>query len=477
VAQVRSLLSSEDHHVDLAANDFELILQANESSSPEVVRTLVGHLGLYPRKVLAGLASAWGLHGLQECLQDYAALPEVIGTHDMAGLRQILDRGRVDLCFNAFMAFSQALAVGDMPMLRVMVEGLQPAERKELVATAAIRGHSQLVQALLEMPAFRQGADPQLAACVEAARLLSSADAINAASDLARVVAAAEASGHAGLVAFVREQQAELAAFEAYAKARLAGPEAAPAAALLDEAIIGNQARHVRALVSSLGVDPTAGDNRALFLAARDGKLEMARALLTSPEVAGSAGLVARARAAKLHDLLVVLLGVPEVAARAGPLEPIFLEAVEGGHMGLFRLLLPKASPGVDGNEALRSAASAGHAEMVHALLRDPRVNPAVFGHLALASACYRGHYDVMRLLLADPRIDPAGDDNLALRFAAGHRDARAFRMLMARYTVRARVNYDAEIGRAEAAGSLEIAGILRSHRDQELNRITAMHR
>jgi ankyrin repeat protein len=99
--------------------------------------------------------------------------------------------------------------------------------------------------------------------------------------------------------------------------------------------------------------------------------------------------------------------------------------AARNGHVAVVERLLQdeRVDPSAEGNYAVQFAAINGHVAVVERLLRDVRVDPSADDNLALRWAAREGHIAVVDRLLHDARIDPSANDNYAVRLAAvrGH--------------------------------------------------------
>lgn len=107
--------------------------------------------------------------------------------------------------------------------------------------------------------------------------------------------------------------------------------------------------------------------------------------------------------------------------------------AAEYGRSGVVKLLLeddrvdPAARYFFDGlsasNAPIRVASRYGHAEVVRLLLADGRVDPSAELNAAIKLASQNGHLAVVKLLCADRRVNASADDDRALHLATrnGH--------------------------------------------------------
>lgn len=161
---------------------------------------------------------------------------------------------------------------------------------------------------------------------------------------------------------------------------------------------------------------PEGGEHHALIAAARQGRLELVRALLER----------GADPAKRMPDGAHALDG-----------------AAEGGHLAVVEQLLARDPelldlPGFCERTALIAAAGEGHAQLVRALLErgaDPR-RRADNGARALDLAASQGQLAVVQLLLAhDPQLLdlPGGGENTALMVAAGWGHAEVVRVLLER--------------------------------------------
>lgn len=88
---------------------------------------------------------------------------------------------------------------------------------------------------------------------------------------------------------------------------------------------------------------------------------------------------------------------------------PIANAAFDGQYDVVELLLKRGADPSAQSNDAIRSAAAAGHHKIVRLLLGDPRVDPSENNNEALRDAVMRGHMPIVRLLLDDLRVVKSG--------------------------------------------------------------------
>jgi hypothetical protein len=126
-------------------------------------------------------------------------------------------------------------------------------------------------------------------------------------------------------------------------------------------------------------VDPSANDNYAVRLAAKNDQLAVVERLLQDKRVDPSA---------RNND-----------AVR---------QAARNGHLAVVERMLqdPCVDPSADDNDAVRWAAGRSHLAVVDRLLRDERVDPSADNNCAVRWAALRGHLAVVDRLLEDDRVD-----------------------------------------------------------------------
>ena len=149
--------------------------------------------------------------------------------------------------------------------------------------------------------------------------------------------------------------------------------------ALCDKALDGD-INAVRCLLRA-GVNPGGYENSAIKMAAREGRLEVVRLLLSDKRVDPST-----------RTNFAIKM------------------AAENGHLEVVKLLLqdPRVDPSDGGDYAIRRAATNGHLELVELLLKDKRVDPSAQDNYAIGVAAYNGHLGVVEMLLADKRVSDA---------------------------------------------------------------------
>jgi ankyrin repeat protein len=145
----------------------------------------------------------------------------------------------------------------------------------------------------------------------------------------------------------------------------------------------------VQLLLNDGRADPTDDSNYALYIASKNGHIEVVRLLLQWSS------------------------GTKRVDPTADDNCAIRI-ASENGHIEIVLLLLqdPRVDPSADGNQAIRYASENGHVEVVRLLLEDPRVDPSVRDNYAIMMASKNGHVDVVQLLLQDPRVTKNQNQN-----------------------------------------------------------------
>ena len=97
--------------------------------------------------------------------------------------------------------------------------------------------------------------------------------------------------------------------------------------------------------------------------------------------------------------------------------------ASSDGHSEIVKLLLAdhRVDPSANDNYAIRISSSHGNLEVVKLLLADPRVDPSDNHNYSIRNASNNGHLEIVKLLLTDPRVDPSNGNNYAIRMAAQH--------------------------------------------------------
>lgn len=163
------------------------------------------------------------------------------------------------------------------------------------------------------------------------------------------------------------------------------------------------------AYIASKRVKLDAEMNLPICLVAKYGSTEMARTLLSKPEVDPSADNNFAIRIASVRgvtELVDLLLHHPKVDPSAKDNEAL-IQALDGKHRDVIALLIQDArvDPSVYDNRAIRWASGSGWDAIVKMLLRDTRVDPTVAENQSILYASQEGHIRVVRTLLLDPRI------------------------------------------------------------------------
>ncbi len=98
----------------------------------------------------------------------------------------------------------------------------------------------------------------------------------------------------------------------------------------------------------------------------------------------------------------------------------LFRNAVVYDRYDIARYLLtvPQVDPAAQTNWNICFAAEAGNERMVRLLLSDPRVDPTARDNYALRYACQSGHLGVVEILLDDKRVSPAAGERKPLTHA-----------------------------------------------------------
>jgi len=103
------------------------------------------------------------------------------------------------------------------------------------------------------------------------------------------------------------------------------------------------------------------------------------------------------------------------------------ISASTNGHTEVVKLLLQdeRVDPTTYDNHAIRMASIDGYTQVVKLLLQDERVDPSDGNNNAIRMASTNGHTDIVKLLLQDERVDPTTYDNHAIRMSTqnGHTD------------------------------------------------------
>lgn len=179
--------------------------------------------------------------------------------------------------------------------------------------------------------------------------------------------------------------------------------------------------------------DPSANNNEAIRMAAKNGHIEIVYLLLQDPRVDPSANnneAIAWAITEGFTEIFILLWRDPRIRLNSRMIQ----HAAEEGSVEILRLLLadPELDPSINNNGAIRGAATTAHPESVQLLLADPRVDPTANYNEAIREAARLGRIETVQLLLQDPRVDPGAGDNEAIRLAARRDHHEIVRLLLA---------------------------------------------
>ena len=188
----------------------------------------------------------------------------------------------------------------------------------------------------------------------------------------------------------------------------------------------------VRALMAASDppIDPNILQGRLVSLAARNGRPDVLRALLSLGGVPKDSDLMAAVQcsiqnAQASTALHVLLTQSPQNALSTAGEEAALAEAAINGRNDAVAVLLEhgRVDPNFDNGYILRHTAEHGHSVTVALLLSDPRTDPSALGWEALMGAACTSSPPTVALLLSkcalarhlDPSAQPAIDESLSI--------------------------------------------------------------
>ena len=177
-------------------------------------------------------------------------------------------------------------------------------------------------------------------------------------------------------------------------------------------------------------IDPNILQGRLVSLAARNGRPDVLRALLSLGGVPKDSDLMAAVQcsiqnAQASTALHVLLTQSPQNALSTAGEEAALAEAAINGRNDAVAVLLEhgRVDPNFDNGYILRHTAEHGHSVTVALLLSDPRTDPSALGWEALMGAACTSSPPTVALLLSkcalardlDPSAQPAIDESLSI--------------------------------------------------------------
>lgn len=170
--------------------------------------------------------------------------------------------------------------------------------------------------------------------------------------------------------------------------------------------------KRVQQLVDA-GEDPSKDNNSPIQFACERGRVEVAKFLLTFPEVDPNGCILL---AIEFDDEELVKLLLEDGRDDPARYDSIIKDACENKEIVKLLLNDGRADPSVYHNEAIGRACQHGCMETVQLLLTDPRVNPADDNNNAIYWACHNGHFEITQLLFNHPKVNPTGQNHIKFK-------------------------------------------------------------
>lgn len=174
---------------------------------------------------------------------------------------------------------------------------------------------------------------------------------------------------------------------------------------------------HITTYLLNIGIDPSVDNNRAIRSAARKGRIESVKILLSDERVDPNAvnSYALEWAAVNQHNNIVRLLlndGRVDPTANGNA---VLLDAMMEGNAGIVRLLLNdgRVSPVYPSEQTLMEATSRGHLKVVKAVLEDGRY----IHHIStcMEEACYSAQLDIIKYILVN---FPVTDNRVKMAFS-----------------------------------------------------------